>query len=152
MKIEDVHSVDELGEYIVDNHYKEDDFGNYEELMCRIEKKIEELWSNEDNDESEDMIDFLGSTITLYRVIPQNWNGENMESIEDGNIGMSWVSKFEDLERVPWYNEDDSVVVKVEVPINDKSYIAFDNWLDCVVEVVLPNACKKYKVKYVTKG
>jgi hypothetical protein len=65
---------------------------------------------------------------------------------------MSWVSKFEDLERVPWYNEDDSVVVKVEVPINDKSYIAFDNWLDCVVEVVLPNACKKYKVEYVTKG
>jgi hypothetical protein len=114
--------------------------------MCKVEKKIEELWSNEDNDESEDWVDFFGNTITLYRVIPQT------ESIEDGNIGMSWVSKFEDLERVPWYNEDDSVVVKVEVPINDKSYIAFDNWLDCVVEVVLPNACKKYKVEYVTKG
>lgn len=151
MKIEDVHSVDELGEYIVDNHYKEEDFGNYEELMCRAEKKIEELWSNKDNDESEDWIDFLGSTITLYRVIPQNWNGENMESIEDGNIGMSWVSKFEDLERVPWYEEEGSTVVKVEVPIKDRSFIAFRNYIEDMTEVVLPNACQKYKVEYVQK-
>lgn len=149
MTIEDVHNVNDFAEYIISRHYSEEDWqlnNGYKSLMCKVEKKIEELWSNEDNDESEDWVDFFGNTITLYRVIPQT------ESIEDGNIGMSWVSKFDDLERVPWYNEDDSVVVKVEVPINDKSYIAFDNWLDCVVEVVLPNACKKYKVEYVTKG
>lgn len=155
MYIDDVKNVDDLCEYIVDSNYREEDLGDYNILMRRVEEKIGELWSNEDNDESDDWMGFLGDErgmITLYRVLPTDWKGNLKESIEDGNIGMSWVSSIEDLDRVPWYEEETSTVVKVEVPVNDKTYIAFNNFLDRMVEVVLPNACKKYNVEYVTKG
>lgn len=149
MRIADVHNVNEFSNYIVGGDYRNEDYddcGGYKTLMTKVGNKITELWSNEDYDDSDDWIMFSGDYITLYRALPTDGRGNLIETIEQGNIGMSWVSNINDLEKVPWYNED-SVVAKVVVPTNDKSYIAFVNYYECMVEVVLPNVCTKYKVE-----
>lgn len=146
MKIEDVHTVNELAEYIVDSHYRDEEWGNYRELMNKVDTKISELWANENNDDSDDWMIFGGDYITLYRVLPTNSNGIQIESIEN-YIGMSFVSRAEDLYKVPWYDEENSSVVKVTVPTKDKTFIAFRNFLDGIIEVLLPNVCAKYNVE-----
>ena len=152
MTIEDVHNVNDFAEYIIDRHYSEEDWqlnNGYKSLMCKVERKINELWKNKDNDDSDDWVRFDEEygNITLYRVLPEDGRGNVKERVEDGNIGMSWVLRVEDLDNVPWYEEGESNVVKVTVPVKDKTFIAFINCLDRIIEVVLPNACDKYKVE-----
>lgn len=152
MTIDDVRTVEEFSEYIIDSHYREEPF-EYAEVMNRVEERIK--WLNEhEDDEHED--DFLGSlnykfracrkTITLYRTIPQTSRRPYYDKENVDNVGMSWVTSIEELKRIPWY-DDKSTILSVTIPTNDKTYIAFANFTDRIVEVVLPNASKHYQIE-----
>ena len=143
MTIDDVQTVNDFADYIVDSHYRDETCG-YAQLMDRVEATIQRLRSNP-NDVSDSWVDFVGDTVKLYRVIPYEPNRYRKDKETVSNVGMSWATSIDDLERVPWYDEH-TTVLTVTIPTDDKTFIAFNNVLEGIVEVVLPNASKHYQV------
>lgn len=156
-KLKQIKNINDLAEFMVGAEYREIEVDNITELHNQLETKIKELWQkfgesyDLDEDENDDWIDFWGDEITFYRAIPKNSEGVDMESIEDKNIGFCWVANKEQLNNIPWYDEDDSTVVEVTVKTDSHDFIAYNNYIDIIIEVLLPNVCDKYNVKYTQK-
>lgn len=137
--IADIWTKDEFENYIVSAEYR-DEFDDYAEAQTAIEEKMNDFLCLFPRLESDN------ETVRVYRVVDKQFNRESPDTV----VGQSWVLGFENVDKTPYYSETNTnqLIMYIDLPVADSTYIAFDNVIDDIVEVVIPNPHKKYKIGY----
>lgn len=132
----DITTVEQFGEYIVNRGF-DDEFETRQQWYQALESKIPLLMADEPDEYGLfDRIEFYGDEpIRLYRYHETRYQDENgnwcTRDWQQGDpIGIHWQ-----LESDCVHYETPNVCMDFDVHL---PYIAFDNGIDCGVEVVIP--------------